>query len=87
MKNQALSKANDVVKKMDAMKRAHEIEIRNIKKKNRKDALDFFKQKSYLCVEIFKQEQMYMVDQCLKMRTNWKKATNKLDKLRVISNK
>ena len=63
MKNQAITKANDTVKKMEAMKKAHEVEIRNLRKQNRKLALEFFKQKSEHCVDIFKQEQMYMVEE------------------------
>lgn len=48
---------------MEQMKKAQEIELRNIKKTARKTCLEFFKLKSEKVMEVFKQEQMYMVDE------------------------
>lgn len=54
---------DDLGKKMEQMKKSHEIELRTLKKTARKAGLDFFKQKSEHVMRVFKQEQMYMVDE------------------------
>lgn len=48
---------------MEQMKKSHEIELRTLKKTSRKAGLDFFKLKSEHVMRVFKQEQMYMVDE------------------------
>ena len=45
------------------MKKAHDIEMRTIKKTARKAQLEFFKQKSEHVMRIFTQEQMFMVEE------------------------
>lgn len=54
---------------MDVMKKAHEVEVRNLRKTNRKAFLEFFKQKCEHVMQVFKQEQMYMVEEYFILKT------------------
>ena len=56
------------------MKKSHEVELRTLRKNARKAGLDFFKQKSEQVMRIFKQEQMFMVEEyyILKVKDNKK---------------
>ena len=49
-------------KKMEAAKRAFEVEMRNMKRLCRKNALEFFLEKSDNVIQIFKEQQMHMAE-------------------------
>ena len=50
-------------KKVEVLEKKLDTEIRTMKKTSRKAQLDFFKEKSEFVMTIFKQEQMYMVQE------------------------
>ena len=50
-------------KKVEVLEKKLDTEIRTMKKMSRKAQLDFFKEKSEFVMTIFKQEQMYMVQE------------------------
>lgn len=58
-----MQRFDDLGKRVEQMKKAHEVELRNLKKTSRKACLEFFKNKSETVMKVFKQEQMHMVEE------------------------
>ena len=80
VKKQNIQKFEDFQRKMDAMKKAHEIEVRNLRKTNRKAFLEFFKAKCEHVMQVFKQEQMYMVEEYFILKWKDNKKQNYINK-------
>ena len=68
------------------MKKAHEVEIRNIRKLSRKACLEFFKLKSETVMKVFKQEQMYMVEEYYQLKQRDAKKEKTVNKQSRIIN-
>lgn len=62
------------------MEKAHEIAMRTLRKQSRKAQLEFFKIKSEHVMRVFKQEQMYMVEEYFNLKKNESKAQMNLNK-------
>ena len=59
---------DEAEKKMQAMEKAHEIALRTLRKTNKKAMLEFFKLKSEHVMRVFKQEQMFMVEEYFNLK-------------------
>ena len=76
-KRAKMIKNDDLGKKIELLKKAHEVELRNLRKVSRKACLEFFQAKSEHVMRVFRQEQMYMVDEyfMLKVKDSKKEKT------------
>lgn len=63
-----MQKYDDLGRKLEAMKKTHEIEMHTMRKTARKAQLEFFKSKSENVMLVFKQEQMHMVEEYLLLK-------------------
>lgn len=79
-KRQNRQTGEEAEKKLAAMEKAHEVALRTLRKTSRKAQLEFFKIKSEHVMRVFKQEQMFMVEEYFllkkrdakKEKLNWK---------------
>ena len=62
------------------MKKAMEVEIKNIQRQVRKQSIEFFKQKTDHVIEVFKYEQMYMVESFYNLRKVYNSQELKLNR-------
>ena len=82
-----MQRFDDLGKKMESMKKAHEVEVRTLRKTARKAQLEFFNQKSENVMRVFKQEQMYMVEEyCALKQRDFKKEKQLSKQSRTIQN-
>ena len=63
-----LKSPEDIQRQIDDIKREAANEIRNVKRDSRKRALEFFIDKTQDVINVFKEEQIHMVDAYYKMR-------------------
>lgn len=82
-----MQKVDDLGKKIEVMKKSHEVELRTLRKTARKAGLDFFKQKSENVMHIFKQEQMFMVEEYYTLKVKDNKKSKELYSLSRLCEK
>ena len=63
---------------MQQTQKAFEVELRNVQRLARKQAMEFFKQKSEHVIQLFKFEQMYMVEVHQNLRKSYTQQEYKL---------
>ena len=79
-KRQSKQNADEIERKMAAMEKAHEVAIRTLRKTSRKAQLEFFKIKTEHVMRVFKQEQMYMVEEYFLLKQKDSKSQIKMNK-------
>ena len=62
------------------MKKGLELQVKNITRTTRKQAIEFFKQKTEHVIEVFKYEQMYMVEAFYNLRKVFNHQEQKLNR-------
>ena len=63
------------------LKKAHEVEIRNIKRLSRKSALEFFLEKAEHVIQIFKEQNLFIANEYHKLKKQESKLEMKISKL------
>ena len=53
---------------LDNQKRAYEVELRNLKRLSRKNALEFFLDKSENVISMFKEQNMHIIEEYFKLK-------------------
>ena len=79
-KRQIRQGIDEAEKKITAMEKAHEVALRTLRKTSRKSQLEFFKVKSEHVMRVFKQEQMYMVDEYFQLKQKENRCQIKINK-------